>query len=382
MSGDGDVFINGGSDGTIIGNEGDRLKGEATLLDAISGLKMAIETIGGKPRILTDSNITSVNIPNGQDPIPDTFFTITAAGAIGDTVRVQIAATSIDTTSPNRNILAVDVTTTLTSSEVGDELALKNLIISNLNSDSAFQDALLEAKSPAGDLRAIVYIFSTEQSMSGEFAERPNAGDVSVSVTGTTTISIDTASEKLISRAKPSSLAQDPANPHRLGVLGISGSVFITAQRVKNYFSTKVTDSGGSADMTVDGSSTPVVFTIDADPTVDTVVTEIRLTGQDGNINFDRFFDRTTTNGMLFELTTDGDTVVFDPFKTTLDVILLFSNGGIDTSFLDTKKAIFTFRPPNPFMLNAGSSDKIKFTIRDNWAGMVALSASANGFRS
>ena len=78
----------------------------------------------GKTRMLTETNVTSVNVPQGQDPLPDMFFTVTNAGGAGDTVRVQIAATSNDSSSPDRDLPAVDVTTTLTSNEVGNEQAL------------------------------------------------------------------------------------------------------------------------------------------------------------------------------------------------------------------------------------------------------------------
>ena len=89
--------------------------------DPNTGIRGQVENIGGKNRLLTDTNISSVNIPQGQDPIPDTFFTILTAGAIGNTVRVKIAATLIDSTSPDSNMPAVDETYILIAEDVGDE---------------------------------------------------------------------------------------------------------------------------------------------------------------------------------------------------------------------------------------------------------------------
>ena len=182
----------------------------------------------------------------GRDPLPDTYFTVTAAGANGDTIRVQIAATSVDSTSPDRDLPAVDVTTTVTVSEVGDEFALSKLIISDLTADTNFVNAKLKAKSVGGALRAIVHISSTEFSLAGEFAERLNAGDVAVTPSGITTVNLPTNNDKIISRGKVVSLARDPDNEHRLGVLGISGSVSVSPSGIEDGIQEFLKESGGS----------------------------------------------------------------------------------------------------------------------------------------
>ena len=230
--------------------------------DPSTGLIGAVETVGGKPRFLTDTNISSVNVPNGRDPFPDTFFPITQAGGIGDTVRIQIAAVT-DPTGTERNLPAVDVTTTLTATEAGDEKALAELIVSDLEADANFVAALLEAEVITDKDRAIVHITSTIRALPGEFGERATVGDFSVTPTGTTVITLDSANQTIVSRAKENSLGRDPANPHRLGVVAISGQVIVRAGNIDKLYQARA-ENAGSDDLAVDGSGTPVVFSINA----------------------------------------------------------------------------------------------------------------------
>ncbi len=118
-----------------------------TQLIGDDGLTRAqVETVAGKNRLLTDAVVTVEEI-FGQDPIPDSYFTIDAAGAIADTVRLQVAATTGDTTTPDRDIAAVDETYTLIAADVGDELELRDNIITYLNGQSGF-NASLKAHCP------------------------------------------------------------------------------------------------------------------------------------------------------------------------------------------------------------------------------------------
>lgn len=348
-------------------------------------------TEGGLNKLVTTATISSVNVPQGQDPLPDAFFTITNAGAIGDTVRVQIAATSNDSSSPDRDLPAVDVTTTVTASEVGDEVALAELIISDLKDDSDFNTALLDAERPKGDTRAIVHISSDEFSLNGEFAERPNTGDVAVSVTGTTTVIIDTINQKLISRSKPNSLARDPNNPHRLGIIGISGSVRVSASEVEQLFSEFALD-GASNQIAVNGSVTPVEFIVSADAAGGMVkVIEIfRLYGDDGNIKVGEgnFLgdNSALANGLLIEITKDTVTTTFRNLKSTNDILGRFSSSTSNNKIIVQSggsyfESVFDFVSRNvQIRLDPGTTDEIKITVRDDLSSRSDIFFVIDGF--
>ncbi len=86
-----------------------------------------IITSGGVNYLATQTEVeVTVEELLGFDDYASTFFTITNAGAIDDTVRVQIPDTS------------VDVTSTLTATEAGDAEATAELISNDLNADGTF----------------------------------------------------------------------------------------------------------------------------------------------------------------------------------------------------------------------------------------------------
>lgn len=94
------------------------------------GVTVADVTLdGGKNKLETTASISGSIVDRGRDSKPDSYFTITAAGAISDTIRLQLVATIGDTTSPDRDIAAVDETYTLVAGDVGDELQLRDNLV-------------------------------------------------------------------------------------------------------------------------------------------------------------------------------------------------------------------------------------------------------------
>ena len=271
---------------------------------------------GGFNRLAVDANISSINVPLGKDPFPDAYFKITQAGAIGDTIRLQIAATTVDVTVPDSDLPAVDFTYTLVAADVGDEQTLAKNFADAINVDATFKNAALEAEAVTKGKRSTVHITSTEYSLNGEDYERPNAGDVSVSVTGTTTVILDSLNDRLVSRAKEVSLARDPNNPHRLGVQSISGTVRTIASGIDNILKERASEVGNpsSTNLSVNGAGTPIVFEIVAEPAggQDKVVEAIKIFGNDNNIKVqdDKFLGSNSAlpNGVLIEITKEGNT--------------------------------------------------------------------------
>ena len=77
---------------------------------------------------------------------------------------------------------------------------------------------------------------------------------------------------------------------------------------VSEFLFRKFTTSGGSSDMTINGSGTAVVFTVSADPAKKAVIREIKFTAFDGGIKIDTFLGQNSplTTGIQVRLTIGG----------------------------------------------------------------------------
>lgn len=363
--------------------------------DLDTGTRVNVETIDGKNRLLTDTLISSINVPLGKDPYPDTYWTIDVAGAIGDTIRLQVAATTEDTTLPDRNIPAVDFTYTLVASDVGDEQLLAEHFVDAFNADAQSSAAFLEAQF-VDDKRAIVHLTSTIFSLNGEFVERDSFGDVAVTTTGTTVTSWYASDyERLVSRPKEVSLARDPNNPHRLGVQQVSGTVRLRGAEVEQILKAYLEEVGnpGSIDMSVNGTGTPVDFRISADPVggADKFIESLKFIVTDGNIkvNNGNFLglNSALTNGILVTFVKDGVTVYSEPLiRNTNDILGQWSSTTADNQIIgqsggDYLESNFNLISENlQFKLEAGKNDYISVLIQDNLSSIDTMKMLAKGF--
>jgi len=91
--------------------------------------------------------------------------------------------------------------------------------------------------------------------------------------------------------------------------------------------------NGSSDDMTVDGSSSPAVFSLLADPTQDIFVSEIRfvLVVNDLKFNGGSFGGSNSplTNGVKLELRSNSTTVELVNLKVNEDFLSFYSPGGV-----------------------------------------------------
>lgn len=350
-----------------------------------------VELIAGKKKLLTDATVTVEEV-FGQDPFPDSYFKITQAGSIGDTVRLQVAATTADPSAPDSDITAVDLTYTLVSADAGDEFTLRDNIVVYLNAQSSFINAFLKAQK-VKDI-PIVHITSTKRSMSGEFYERPNGGDFNVTTTGVTTVSLGFNDFK--ARGKSTSLARDPDSPHRLGILGISGSVLVTPGSIENLYIENA-KSSGSADMRVGGSlGTPVVFTIPLNATKSVFIQEVRFYGGGNSVKFEQFLSKSgsggLSNGIKVEIKSNNFVTTLPIIKTTEDFKNKFSFGGggpgatfrIDIQ-AGADQVAAAFIPEVPFVLKKvgtfPTDDYIKVFVQDDLSsGLSELEMIVRGF--
>lgn len=165
--------------------------------------------------------------------------------------------------------------------------------------------------------------------------------------------------------------------------LGISGE----------YFDEQLVDSGGSSDMAVNGSGTPVSFRIEADPEDDIILTSLVLFGSDGNIKLANFFGMNSplTNGVTVTIKADDNLITFRAIKSTNDMIKFASNGGVEfftSSAGDSLKSEILFTPAIPlrksgtFGAQVSDDDYIEITINDQLGTVTTLDAFARGAKA
>ena len=323
----------------------------------------------GKWRLNT-TGLVQIEEIFGQDPFPDSFFTINTAGGIGDTIRIQLAATTIDTTSPDSNAPAFDETYTLVAADVGNELKLRDNLITYMNARPGTALAFIKFKK-AKDIR-VIHVTSTKRSLPGEFYERSTDGDFGTTTTGTTSTTDGYITFE--SRGKSTSLARDPDSPHRLGILGISGSVTVTPGALTDRFFLPVLN-GGSDNLRVNGSVTPVNFRIESDATKSLFIQELRFIAVANGIKYDQFLNLNMrlTNGVLTTIQSSESVFNFLPINSTEDFLATFSEP--PQSFRFEKQAgadvmIGSFQLDNPFEIQKTGTfaidDYIQVTIQDN----------------
>ena len=354
--------------------------------------------INGVKRLAADSNISSINVPLGKDPLPDTYFTVRKAGAIGDKIIVDIAATTYDTTNPFANFPAFHYEYTLVAGDVGNERQLSINLADALNDSVAFKNTqLLEATAVGDDgennQRAIVHISSTKFSLNGELYERPNYGDFLVTTTGTTEIEFYSSEfHRIVSRPKEVSLARDPRNPHRLGIQNFSGTVFIRSSDPAKFFRDPIAQVLNPAltSLSVNGSVTPVVFELTSNPDggSDKIIDSIKFYGTDTNVKVQEntFMGSNSqlTNGILLEFIRGGVTIFSQVIKNTPQ-LLAFATSASDNKLIgqsggDYLEATFSLVDRNlALVLRNGENDKVRVTIRDNILFLDSMYAIISG---
>lgn len=159
-------------------------------------------------------------------------------------------------------------------------------------------------------------------------------------------------------------------------------------------------DSAGSSDMQVDGSTTNVRYTIEADPLLDKYITTISFAIADASAVLNKFGNITAlSNGCLFEWETqdDGSVTISDQLTSNFEFVRLcagnpgFGDGAgafrasnvISTSegYVPVLKVEEVFGIKFGFKLRAGTTDKLVITVRDDTTGVDQFDTLAYGFR-
>jgi hypothetical protein len=146
---------------------------------------------------------------------------------------------------------------------------------------------------------------------------------------------------------------------------------------------------GGSDQMNVNGSGTPVEFFINADPSGDLVVNSLIFEAFDSGIRTDRFLGLNSglTNGVVVEVKSQDTVFQFAPINFTIEFDSVFANGSgrsfeiIIASGNDSLVA--RFGPSSPFIIaqqgTYGTDDYIKVIIQDNLSAIASLRFIAEG---
>lgn len=339
-----------------------------------------VDTIfdGVRHRLAVDANISSVNVPNGRDPTPDNYFRINDTGAEGDTITVSIKGTANDPSTPDDDVPDYTKVFTTQAGEVGDERALRDRIISELNADTNFQDVSFLRAQKVKD-RRIVYIYSSKFTLVGEFYARPNANDFLITTTGSA--SIFQPDTFLVSRVKETSLTRDPDNPHLLGRQGFFGDVSVQAGEIADLFIGNA-ENGGSPDLRVNGSVTPVDFTIPCDATRDIFIRELRFYAGCNGLKFAQHLctGGFLTNGVRVEIQSDEQVAVLPLIKSTEDYKNKFALGSganfrfDDVAGTDQMLAVLTLAAPFPIRVcgTYPTDDQVEVKIQDDLSSGIA----------
>lgn len=158
-------------------------------------------------------------------------------------------------------------------------------------------------------------------------------------------------------------------------------------------------DENGSSDMNVNGSTTPVSFSILSKPDRDIFIKNISVKISDAGASLAEFGNLVAlANGLSFTYSTieTGEIVVRDNIKTNLDFIRFafktapvgggtdaflsdISGGGADT-YMPIIDLPETFGYPNyGLRIKKGTTAKLTFWVKDNLSGLDAFDIIATG---
>jgi hypothetical protein len=347
----------------------------------------------GLTALVTDATVV-VESTFGFDQQPDSFFTIINTGGAGTTWTVYIAGTANDPSSPDRDVPSYTKIFTVQVGEVGNELSFRDRIVTELNADTTFRTSAFLKAQRATD-RGVVHIYSEKFSASGEFYERPNPADFTVTIGGSPGDGVVVVGfDNLISRSKPVTISRDADSPHRLGLFGVTGSVNVISKELADLFTQEAMFSG-SSDLRVNGSVTPVVFSVPAQAT-QIFIEDMWFHAQGNGIQFGKFISQSgagLTNGVYVEIKSDNTVTTFPIIKTTEDFknkwAALSGDGANFQLILQSGKdeMIGIVKLPNPFIIREsgafgiGNDDYIRVYIQDNLtSGLSEFRFRVKGF--
>jgi len=145
------------------------------------------------------------------------------------------------------------------------------------------------------------------------------------------------------------------------------GSVPPNPASIKNDF---VKDGTSNSSLLVNGSSTPVIFTYDADSTYDISLQELKFVMASNSITFgSNYFGATSgplPNGLLVEVISNGNTGTVYNLTQNECFVHLASPGGYQWVVSSKDMMSSAWLIGGGLKLIHGTADKIRVTVRDN----------------
>ena len=142
--------------------------------------------------------------------------------------------------------------------------------------------------------------------------------------------------------------------------------------------------NGGSDELNVDGSVTPVDFTSEPPTNKNMIVYRLLLVMEDNSMSWPKFAGRTAlTNGVVIYVTEDGveRNIVTDPIKTNRDFVWNCYDVEIDAATTAILRLRWTFsRAGTVLVLKDSFSDNFRIEINDDLSGVSYFKATIQGY--
>jgi hypothetical protein len=161
-----------------------------------------------------------------------------------------------------------------------------------------------------------------------------------------------------------------------------------------------LTNSAGASDMRVDGSTTNVIFSIEADAEKDIYIRSLSFVIADASATLNKFGNLAAlTNGCVLAWSNQslGETIIGDNLTTNFEFVRLclgnpsFGDGtaafragnvaGASEGYIPVLNFQDVFGMDYGIRLRRGTTDKITLTIRDNVSGVDQFNAIAYGIK-
>jgi hypothetical protein len=160
-------------------------------------------------------------------------------------------------------------------------------------------------------------------------------------------------------------------------------NVDVSDPKSGNFTNVPLTN-GGSSEMNVDGSSTPVSFTAAPPTNKNIIVYRLLLVMEDASMSWKKFGGiAALTNGVDIKVTEDGTerTISTDPIKTNRDYVWNCYDVEIDSATTDVLRMRWTFsRAGTVLVLKDSFSDNFKIVINDDVTGVDYYKATIQGY--
>ena len=152
----------------------------------------------------------------------------------------------------------------------------------------------------------------------------------------------------------------------------------------KGSFINQPLENGGSSEINVDGSVTPVSFIAEPNTNKNLIVYRLLLVMEDASMSWTKFGGLTAlTNGVDIKVTEDGTErdIVTDPIKTNRDFVWNAYDVEIDNATTSVLRMRWTFqRAGTVLTLKDAQSDNIKIVVNDDLTGISYFKATAQGY--